>query len=115
MKTALLTLLLFALLPACRAGESGDTPAGPSYAIDGEVENTGLMLLDPDLTVFEAVLRAKPVVATADLTRVRLSRSKPDPMVVYVDVETMALSGDSTFNVQVLDGDEILVPARAAE
>ena len=83
---------------------------GKKYFIFGEVQSEGEQAFEGDLTVFEAVRGASPLMSSANLGRVRLIRPDPkDPLIIYVDVEDM-MSGDSTFNVKVQELDIIYVP-----
>ena len=80
------------------------------YFIFGEVGLEGEKKFEGDLTVFEAVRGADPLLSSANLGRVRLIRADPkDPLIIYVDIEDM-MSGDSTFNVKVQELDIIFVP-----
>ena len=86
------------------------TTTGKKYFIFGEVQSEGEQPFEGDLTVFEAVRGANPLLSSANLGRVRLIRPDPkDPLIIYVDVEDM-MSGDSTFNVKVQELDIIYVP-----
>jgi len=83
---------------------------GKKYFIFGEVYEEGEQAFTGDLTVFEAVRGADPLLSSANLGRVRLIRPDPkDPLIIYVDVEDM-MAGDSTFNVKVQELDIIYVP-----
>jgi len=83
---------------------------GKKYFIFGEVGSEGEQPFEGDLTVFEAVRGADPLLSSANLGRVRLIRPDPkDPLIIYVDIEDM-MSGDSTFNVKVQELDIIFVP-----
>ena len=80
------------------------------YFIFGEVEKEGEQKFEGDLTVFEAVMKAKPKDNTPNLGRVQLIRADPvDPFVIRVNVNDI-LRGDSTFNVPVQELDIIFVP-----
>jgi len=86
------------------------TTNGKKYFIFGEVAAEGEQNFRGDLTVFEAVRGADPLLSSANLGRVRLIRPDPkDPLIIYVDIEDM-MSGDSTFNVKVQELDIIYVP-----
>jgi hypothetical protein len=83
---------------------------GKKYFIFGEVATEGERPFEGDLTIFEAVRGANPLLSSANLGRVKLIRPDPkDPLIVFVDVEDM-MSGDSTFNVKVQELDIIYVP-----
>ena len=83
---------------------------GKKYFIFGEIQDEGEQAFEGDLTVFEAVRGASPLLSSANLGRGRLIRPDPkDPLIIYVDVEDM-MSGDSTFNVKVQELDIIYVP-----
>jgi len=83
---------------------------GKKYFIYGEVAAEGEKQFGGDLTVFEAVRGADPLLSSANLGRVRLIRPDPkDPLIIYVDIEDI-MSGDSTFNVKVRELDIIYVP-----
>ena len=67
---------------------------GKKYFIFGEVYNEGEQNFAGDLTVFEAVRGAEPMLSSANLGRVRLISPDPkDPHNIYVDIEDM-MSGD---------------------
>ena len=83
---------------------------GKKYFIFGEVGSEGEKAFEGDLTVFEAVRAADPLLSSANLGRVRLVRPDPkDPLIIFVDIEDMMV-GDSTFNVKVHELDIIYVP-----
>ena len=84
---------------------------GKTYWVLGEVAASGERPFRGDLTVFEAVQRARPDKAGANLGRVRLIRPDPrEPLVITVNVNDMIRTGDSTFNVHVREGDILYVP-----
>jgi len=88
----------------------GISTTGKKYFIYGEVASEGEKKFEGDLTVFEAVRGASPLLSSANLGRVRLIRPDPkDPLIIYVDIEDM-MSGDSTFNVKVHELDILYVP-----
>jgi polysaccharide biosynthesis/export protein len=83
---------------------------GKKYFIFGEVGNEGEQPFEGDLTIFEAVRKANPLLSSANLGRVKLIRPDPkDPLIIFVDVEDM-MAGDSTFNVKVQELDILYVP-----
>jgi polysaccharide export outer membrane protein len=83
---------------------------GKKYFIFGEVGNEGEQPFEGDLTVFEAVRKASPLLSSANLGRVQLIKADPnDPFIAYIDIEEMMV-GDSTFNMKVQELDIIFVP-----
>ncbi len=87
------------------------TTRGKNYFIYGEVGGAGQKPFPGDLTVFEAVMGANPDTAGANLGRVRLIRPDPrDPIVITVNIDEIIRTGDSTYNVHVLENDIIYVP-----
>ncbi len=112
----LLGTALLSLVGGCRADPA--TTGGPHsiYVVEGAVAHPGQHALQPDLTVFEAVMRAKPLEDRCDLSRVRLIRTEPGTsLLITVDVQRQLEEGDSSFNVHVAPGDVILVPARSGD
>ncbi|MCB9915032.1 MAG: hypothetical protein H6828_07775 [Planctomycetes bacterium] len=92
-------------LGACRA-----TPPGPVYRVEGRVARPGDHAWTPDTTVWEALVRARAVEGSCDLTRVELRRAGADgPLCVTLDLSRVASEGDSTCNVRVEPGDVIRV------
>jgi len=86
--------------------------ADNAYSIDGAVELTGLQPLVEEMTVLEAVQRARPIVGTADLSRVQLTRTSFEvPLILTIDVQRMLDTGETTSNVLLRVGDSVLVPA----
>lgn len=84
---------------------------GKNYYIFGEVGREGQQKHTGDLTIFEAVMKARPDERTANLGRVRLMRPDPiDPLIITVNINDMLEDADSTFNVQVQEFDIIFVP-----
>ncbi len=80
------------------------------YYILGEVSSEGAKPLNGELNVFDAVLSARPKDSSANLGRVRLIRADPvDPLVIPINFNDM-LSGDSTYNVSIMENDIIYVP-----
>lgn len=105
-----LALSILALLTSCSStGDSGL----PYYRVEGAVAISGEFTWHGDITLFEAVMQAKPTADRCDLTRVQLLRSlEGEPLTLTVDVQHMYDTGDSTLNVKVLEGDVIEVPFR---
>jgi hypothetical protein len=84
---------------------------GKVYFMMGEVDRDGAEKHPGDLTVFEAVLRARPDEQSANTGRILLIRPDPvDPVILRFNMEDMVPGGDSTFNYQVLAYDIIYVP-----
>ena len=80
------------------------------YYILGEVAAEGAKPLTGELNVFDAILDANPKDASANLGRVRLIRADPvDPLVIPINFNDI-LSGDSTYNVSIMENDIIYVP-----
>ncbi len=85
--------------------------SGKIYWVLGEVSGEGPRPFTGDLTIFEAVLSARPTPNAANLGRVRLIRPDPrDPQVIIVNVQDMLRTGDSTYNVHVREGDIVYIP-----
>jgi protein involved in polysaccharide export with SLBB domain len=81
------------------------------YFIFGEVEQQGAQDFPGDLTLFEAIMQARPKTDSGNLGRVRLIRPDPrDPFIQYFDLSDIITRGDSTFNVHVHERDIIYVP-----
>ncbi len=81
------------------------------YYVMGQVSRPGPYPYTGDLTLYEAVLLAAPDEFGANLGRVRLIRADPrDPLVITADVTELWTSGDSTYNIQVLEYDIVYVP-----
>ena len=60
-------------------------------------------------TVLEAVTRIDPT-EVADLRVVAVIRRDPQPITVYVDVRSMILTGDTTYNLMLRPGDVLWFP-----
>ena len=87
------------------------TIGGKTYWMLGEVPLKGPRPFPGDLTIFEAVMLARPTEATANLGRVRLIRADPrEPLIFTVNVNDMLRTGDSTYNIHVQESDIIVVP-----
>jgi len=81
------------------------------YFVLGEVLNPGPRAFRGDLTLFEAVLEARPKAHQANLGRVKLIRPDPrDPLVITANIGEMMRSGDSTFNVLISERDIVVIP-----
>ena len=81
------------------------------YYVVGRVEEPGAKDFTGDVTLLEAILRAKPVSDSGNLGRVRLIRADPrDAFIQTFDVSDLLTRGDSTFNVHVHERDIIYVP-----
>ncbi len=81
------------------------------FYILGEVRQQGAFPFTGDLTLFEAVMRARPKQFGANLGRVRLIRADPrNPLVIEGNVSDLWEKGDSTYNMQVQEYDIIYVP-----
>jgi len=81
------------------------------YWILGEVGGSGQKTISGDLTLFDAVMQAKPKDHTANLGRVRLIRADPvDPIVINANLAQLFVTGDSTFNMVIQDNDIIVIP-----
>jgi protein involved in polysaccharide export with SLBB domain len=84
---------------------------GKFYFVVGEVEMEGVQPFPGDLTVFQAVMKARVKTRSANLGRVRVIRADPrDPQIIYVNVSDIISRGDSTFNVLIQERDIIYVP-----
>lgn len=81
------------------------------YYIYGEVDFTGRQRFEGDLTLFDAVMGARPDKDTANLGRVRVIKADPrDPVILVADIAAVIADGDSTFNVNISERDIIYVP-----
>ena len=60
-------------------------------------------------TILEAVTHIDPT-GVADLRVVAVMRRKPQPITVYVDVRSMILIGDTTYNLTLRPGDVLWFP-----
>lgn len=83
------------------------------YYILGEVGAPGLRPLTSDLTIFDAVIAARPDPIRANIGRIRLVRADPtDPLVMFFDLRDMtsASRGDSSRNYEIRENDIIVVP-----
>jgi protein involved in polysaccharide export with SLBB domain len=83
-------------------------PPRSRYWMYGEVGEGGRRALRPGTTVSEAVRLADPHGGRADLGRVRVLRGRQDPRELVVDVT------DPQQDVELLDGDVLVVPPRGA-
>lgn len=81
------------------------------YYIYGEVDKTGRLKFDGDLTLFDAVMEARPNKDTANLGRVRIIKADPrDPLIITADIAAVIADGDSTYNININERDIIYVP-----
>lgn len=89
-----------------------DTRQSQVYFVVGQVATPGARPFRGDLTVFEAVLEARPNDYSSNLSRVKVIRADPrDPLIIPVDVDDIWKSGDSTgAGVNVQEFDIIFVP-----
>lgn len=99
---------------ACAAPASTVEPGPASVVVSGAVEHAGSLPLDRDATLLEVVLAAAPTAGLADLSRVELRRPDP-PVNLTIDVESMLLTGDTTWDVAVHPHDRVHVPALEEE
>lgn len=84
---------------------------GKQYFIYGEVARDGPRKHAGDVTIWEAVMEAKPDKNSANTGRVRLIRADPvDPLIFEVNINDVIERGDTTFNIQVQENDIIYVP-----
>ena len=84
---------------------------GKFYFVFGEVSGEGSRPFTGDLTVFQAVMEARPNPRTANLGRVRVIRADPrDPVIIYVNLGELIQNGDSTFNILLKERDIVYVP-----
>jgi protein involved in polysaccharide export with SLBB domain len=104
---ALVSSCVVALMAACAA----PAPAGPTCTVEGCVQRAGPIELSGDMTAFEVLSLAGPIEGRSDLSRVQIVRHGPDgELRMSLNLEPMAMSGDSTFNVLVVPGDVMTVP-----
>jgi polysaccharide biosynthesis/export protein len=88
-----------------------ESTTGKFYFVFGEVSGQGAQPFPGDLTVFQAVMAARPNPRTANLGRVRVIRADPrDPVIIYVNLGELIHSGDSTFNILLQERDIVYVP-----
>jgi len=81
------------------------------FFVMGEVSRPGPQPYTGDITIYEAVMAARPSEYGANLGRVRIIRADPkDPVIIPVDVPKLWTLGDSTYNIQVQEYDIIYVP-----
>ena len=79
--------------------------------VEGCVQRAGPIELSGDMTAFDVVMLAGPIEGRSDLSRVQIVRNgSGGEMRMTLDLEEMAQSGDSTFNVLVVPGDVMTVP-----
>lgn len=84
---------------------------GKFYFVFGEVGGEGARPFTGDLTVFQAVMEARPNPRTANMGRVKVIRADPrDPVIIYVNLGELIDSGDSTFNILLQERDIVFVP-----
>jgi len=84
---------------------------GKVYYILGEVGREGERRHNGDLTVFQAVLQARPEQYSANTGRILLIRPDPvDPIMLRFNSDDMIERGDSSFNFRVQAYDIIYVP-----
>jgi protein involved in polysaccharide export with SLBB domain len=88
---------------------------GPRYYwILGEVTSGGgRKALTEDLTIFDAVMLARPDATRANAGRIRLIRADPvDPLILHFDLRDMlaGTTGDSSRNYEIRENDIIVVP-----
>ncbi|QDU67426.1 polysaccharide biosynthesis/export family protein [Engelhardtia mirabilis] len=107
---AFLTQKLARFYPRVDIKIASFTVKGKVFFIFGEVGSEGARPFPGNLTVFEAVMAAKPVQYRSNLGRVRLVRGDPrDPIIMTVNIRDI-MNGDTTFNVLVQERDIIIVP-----
>lgn len=81
------------------------------FFVFGEVSDEGEQAFKGNLTVFEAVMNARPEENSANLGRVRLIRVDPvDPLIIPININDILQRGDSTYNVRIQENDIIFVP-----
>ena len=81
------------------------------YFVFGEVDFEGEHELEGDLTLLEAITRAKPNDDSANLGRIRLIKADPvDPLIIPVNMNDILERGDATFNIPLEENDIIYVP-----
>ena len=107
-------LLALVCTGACASPDSPEVSGPASVVVSGAVEHPGRQPLTADSTLLEVVLAAAPTEGVADLSRVELRRPDP-PVNLTIDVETMLLTGDTTWNVCLQPADRVYVPALAEE
>jgi len=84
---------------------------GKFFFVFGEVAQEGARPFRGDLTVFQAVMEARPNERTANLGRVRIIRADPrDPLIIPVNLGEIITTGDSTDNVLLHERDIVYVP-----
>jgi protein involved in polysaccharide export with SLBB domain len=88
-----------------------ESTTGKFFFVFGEVASEGARPFTGDLTVFQAVMEARPNPRTANSGRVRVIRADPrDPVIIHVNLSEIIESGDSTFNILLQERDIVYVP-----
>lgn len=106
---ALVVSLALTLVASCAAASSGKS----TCTVQGCVKRPGAIEVSGDQTAYDVVAAAGPIEGCCDLSSVRLVRQGPEgELVMSLNLEEIAQSGDSTFNVLVLPGDVLTVPER---
>jgi protein involved in polysaccharide export with SLBB domain len=98
-------LLLLGLAGGCAAPASGSD----YVVVQGAVEHGGCMEFGEGATLLDVVLAAVPQRGRADLSRVELSRARTE-VSLTVDLESMLVTGDRTWDVPVQPADTVIVP-----
>ncbi len=81
------------------------------YYVMGQTAREGPVPFQGDVTLFEAVLSARPRQHQANLGRVRLIRADPrDPLIITVNIADMWENGDSTGNIKLREFDIVYIP-----
>lgn len=78
-------------------------------AVLGEVQNPGLLTVDPTLSVLDVVAMAGGAGRSGNLNKIRLLRAGAESQISF---EQEALAGRTLHDVGVRSGDEIIVPRK---
>ncbi len=109
--------MLFALTSAFALWSCQMSPGSQvddrNYVVEGAADHIGGFPWTEGLTLRDAVMLAHPMEERCDLSRVELLREDAgESLRITVDVSEMTETGDTTFNVLVLEGDVIKIPYR---
>lgn len=110
MSRVLAVCLVALVLASCRSTAATD---GDTLVVEGALACPGPQPWQADLTALEALLRAGPIDADADLEHVELWRELDGAMQYHeLDLARALERGDTSFNVLVRVGDVLRVRRR---
>ncbi|MEZ5977134.1 MAG: polysaccharide biosynthesis/export family protein [Planctomycetota bacterium] len=82
-----------------------------TYWVFGEVAVPGRKVLDGDITIFDAVMDARPLDVRANMGRIKLVRPDAvDPLVMYFDARDFLHHGAASRNYEIHEDDIVYVP-----